>query len=65
MSKSFLTNEKGQWVGAVKQTSDTVTSYLDPKGALVARVHDNRTYNAKGEFKGFGDQGQRLLGEKK
>ena len=59
----FFTDERGRWVGSVTESGGTKT-YLDGTGKLVARVHNNSTYDAKGAFKGTGDQGLRLLGEK-
>ena len=59
----FFTDEKGRWLGSVSESSGRKT-YLDNKGRLVSRVFDNRTYDAKGAYRGPGDQGQRLLGEK-
>lgn len=56
----FITDNKGKWVGSVS-TMGGRTTYLDNKGALVARIHDNKTFDNKGAFKGFGDQGQRLF----
>jgi hypothetical protein len=55
--------EKGRLVGSVTESGGKKT-YLDGSGKLVARVHNNRTFDAKGAFKGTGDQGMRLLGEK-
>ena len=59
----FFTDEKGRWVGSVTESGGKKT-YLDNKGGLVARIHDGKTYDSKGAFRGTGDQGQRLLGEK-
>jgi hypothetical protein len=58
-----ISDEKGRWVGSVTESGGKKT-YLDGTGKLVARVLDNRTYDTKGAFKGTGDQGMRLLGEK-
>ena len=63
MSTEFIRDEKGRWVGSVTEQGGR-TTYLDEKGRLVARVHDDRTYDSKGAFKGYGDQGKRILGEK-
>jgi hypothetical protein len=41
------------------------TLYTDAGGKAVSRVSANRTYTAAGAFKGFGDQGIRLLTENK
>ena len=60
----FIKDEKGRWLGSTTEASGRKT-YIDSKGKLVSRVFDGRTYDAKGGFKGYGDQGQRLLGEKK
>ncbi len=60
MATNFIKDEKGRWVGSVK-TEGGRTTYLDGQGKLVARVHDGRTYDGKGVFKGYGDQGQRLF----
>jgi len=59
----FFTDEKGRRVGSLTE-SGTQKTYLDGQGRLVARVCDNRTYDSKGAFKGYGDQGMRLFGEK-
>lgn len=59
----FFTDEKGRRVASLTESGNRKT-YLDGQGRLVARVHDNRTFDSKGAFKGFGDQGLRLLGEK-
>ena len=59
----FFSDEKGKWIGSVTECGSKKT-YLDGKGRLAATVHDNRTYDSKGAFKGYGDQGMRLLGEK-
>jgi hypothetical protein len=61
----FFTDEKGRWVGSVTEDSSGKKTYLDGKGKLVARIHDNRTFDAKGAFRGYGDQGQQLLGERR
>lgn len=47
----FFSDEKGKWIGSVSECGSKKT-YLDGKGQLVARVHDNRTYDSKGAFKG-------------
>jgi hypothetical protein len=39
-------------------------TYLDGHDRLVARVHDNRTYDGKGSFKVYEDHGMRWLCEK-
>ncbi len=55
----YIKNEKGQVVGFIQQQGNT-KGYSDAKGNVVSRIHDNRTYDNKGNFKGYGDQGQRL-----
>jgi hypothetical protein len=35
--------------------------YTDSAGKVMGRVFYDRTYNAKGAFKGFGDQGMRFF----
>ncbi len=62
MSKIILDN-KGKLVGSVSQMGGR-TTYLDNKGALVARVHDNTTFDKKGQYQGKGDQSLRLFGRK-
>lgn len=59
----FIKDEKGRWVGSTTDSGGRKT-YLDAQGKLVARIHDGRTYDNKGVFRGYGDQGKRLLGEK-
>ena len=57
---NFIKDEKGRWLGSTTESAGRKT-YLDNTGKLVARVTDGRTYDNKGAFKGYGDQGQRLL----
>ena len=59
----FYTDEKGRWVGSVSESGGKKT-YLDATGKLAARTHDGKTFDSTGKFRGLGDQGQRLLGEK-
>ncbi len=59
----FIKDEKGRWVGSTTESSGRKT-YLDNTGKLVGRVVDGRTFDNRGAFKGYGDQGLRLLGEK-
>lgn len=56
----YIRNEKGQVVGFTQQQGNTKV-YSNATGNVVARVNDNRTYDNKGSFKGFGDQGLRLF----
>ena len=60
----YYRDEKGKVVGFTLNTSNTKT-YFDNTGKVVSRIYDNRTYDSKGAFKGYGDQGLRVLGEKK
>ncbi len=60
---NFIKDEKGRWVGSTTNVGGR-TTYLDNTGKLVGRVVDGRTFDNKGAFKGYGDQGLRLLGEK-
>jgi hypothetical protein len=60
----FFKDEKGRVVG-FSTTLGSVKTYSDSAGKVVSRIHDNRTYDSKGSFKGFGDQGLRLFGDKK
>lgn len=60
MTTKFIKDEKGRWVGSVTEQGGR-TTYLDSKGGLVARIHDGKTFDNKGAFKGYGDQGQRLF----
>ena len=61
---NYIRDEKGKMVGFTQQQGNQKI-YFDGKGKLTARVHDGRTLDGKGAFKGFGDQGMRVLGEKK
>jgi hypothetical protein len=62
MSKrEFFTDRTGKWVGSVTNESNGKKTYSDAKGAVVGRVHDNKTFDSKGSFFGKGDQGQRLF----
>ena len=62
MSKrEFFSDSKGRWVGSVTNESNGKKTYSDSKGAVVARVLDNKTFDSKGKLFGKGDQGQRLF----
>ena len=61
---SFFKDEKGRVLG-FSTTLGSVKTYSDSTGKVVSRIHDNRTYDNKGSFKGYGDQGLRLFGDKK
>lgn len=57
---SFFRDGKGKLIGSVTESGGRKT-YLDSKGALVARTHDAKTFDKKGAFVGKGDQGLRLF----
>lgn len=59
--REFFSDSKGRWVGSVTTESNGKKTYLDSKGALAGRVHDNKTFDSKGSFFGKGDMGQRLF----
>lgn len=59
----FIRDEKGKWVGSIYSDS-TKRTFLDEKGRLVGREFDNKTFDSKGAFKGYGNQGKRLFGDK-
>ena len=59
--REFFSDSKGRWVGSVTTEGNGKKTYLDSKGALAGRVHDNKTFDSKGSFFGKGDQGQRLF----
>ena len=59
--REFFSDSKGRWVGSVTTESNGKKTYLDSKGALAGRVHDNKTFDSRGSFFGKGDQGQRLF----
>lgn len=58
----YIKDAKGKWVGSI-HTDSTKKTYLDEKGKLAGRVHDNKTFDSKGKFFGYGDQGKRLFGK--
>ena len=59
-----IRNETGRAIGYAMKNGNS-TLYTDAGGKAVSRVSANRTYTAAGAFKGFGDQGIRLLTENK
>jgi hypothetical protein len=59
-----IRNETGKAIGYAMKNGNS-TLYTDAGGKAVSRVSANRTYTAAGAFRGFGDQGIRLLTEKK
>ena len=58
---SFFHDRTGKLVGSVTTESNGKKTYLDSKGALVARTHDAKTFDKKCAFVGKGDQGLRLF----
>lgn len=59
--REFFSDSKGRWVGSVVNEGNGKKTYSDSKGAVSARVHDNKTFDSKGSFFGKGDMGQRLF----
>ena len=59
-----FTDQSGRWLAHVDERSD-MKIYLDAKGQVAARVMGDKTFDGKGAYKGTGDQGMRLIGEKK
>ncbi len=59
-----VTDQFGRWIAHVDERSD-MKIYLDAKGQVAARVINDKTFDQKGVYKGSGDQGMRLIGEKK
>ena len=60
----YFRDETGRMVGFVKKDGEQLM-YFDDKSRLAARISDNRTYDNHGRFRGNGDQGLRVLGEKR
>ena len=56
----MIQDSHGRVIGRVLTTSAGL-EYMDPSGRVVARVIDNRTYDASGRFMGYGDQGMLVL----
>jgi hypothetical protein len=61
MNKSFVKDQTGKLIGSVTTETSGKKTYLDAKGALVARVINDRTYDKKGANAGKGDHGMRLF----
>lgn len=59
-----FTDQSGRWIGHLNERSD-MKIYLTAQGQVAARVINDKTYDGKGTFRGNGDQGFRLIGEKK
>ena len=64
LMNKVIRNETGKAIGYAMQNGNS-TVYTDAGGKAVSRVSANRTYTAGGAFKGFGDQGIKLLTENK
>lgn len=56
----FIKDAKGKWVGQI-HTDSTKKTFLDEKGKLVGREFDGKTFDSKGKFFGYGEQGRRLF----
>ena len=62
--REFIKDEKGRVIGS-SSTTGNLKTYIDASGKVVARVtEEGKTLDDKGSFKGFGDQGMRLFGER-
>lgn len=59
-----FTDQSGRWIGHLDERSD-MKVYLDAKGQVAARVINDKSFDSKGVFRGDGDHGMRLIGEKK
>lgn len=57
----YIRDERGRVLGWKTETSKGSTTYNDNTGKVVSRVINNRTFDKNGSFRGYGDQGQRLL----
>lgn len=57
-------NQKGQLVGRIQSFGNNRRNIMNAKGEIVAREIDGRTFNERGEFRGYGKQGLRVLGMK-
>jgi hypothetical protein len=58
-----ITDGKGKWIGHIEERSDS-TIYSNAKGQVMARVINDKTFDAKGKYEGTGDQGIRLIKNK-
>lgn len=60
----FIKDERGRVIGS-STTTGGIKTYIDAGGKVVARVtEEGKTLDKNGSFKGFGDQGMRLFGER-
>lgn len=57
-----LRNSRGQVVAWVQTIGRNQVNIMDVRGKIIAREIDGRTFNARGEFQGYGRQGLRILG---
>lgn len=61
--KEFIKDSRGMWVGSITTESGGKKTFLDAKGKLVGREFDGKTFDSKGKFFGYGEQGKRLFGK--
>ena len=57
-----LQNQKGQVVAWIQTIGKNRVNIMNAKGKVIAREIDGRTFNERGEFRGYGKQGLRVLG---
>ena len=57
-------NQNGQVVGRIQSFGNNRRNIMNARGEIVAREIDGRTFNERGEFRGYGKQGLRVLGMK-
>lgn len=57
-------NQNGQLVGRIQSFGNNRRNIMNARGEIVAREIDGRTFNERGEFRGYGKQGLRVLGMK-
>ena len=57
-----LRNQRGQVVAWVQTVGKNRVNILNPNGKVVAREIDGRTFDGSSQFRGFGNQGLRILG---
>lgn len=55
-------NQKGQVVGRIQTVGRNRVNILDPNGRVVGREIDGVTYDTRGQVRGTGSQGLRILG---
>ena len=57
-----IRDQGGRLIGWIQSVGKNNTNVLDSKNRLVGRQVNGRTYDRRGRFVGYGDQGLRLLG---